>query len=436
MRPHHYVNPLRIGLLLLGLLVGHPAQAQEATPSATRTIAAVWANEGGDKVTRDELRASANPGAVINSVWDGTKVTLFGARNEVVAFNLILEAPTTSAGNVTLTFDTLTGPGGAVIRSAPASGDGVFDWVNRPIELFYVRYVEIKGLSTDLFFAGFNYDERHIPQRFRRPWTGTGDGTGTWQDRPDHNKFYPEIAVPLELVPGFTIATGQNQSIWVDIYIPPSMPPGRYNGTVTIRENGTTLHQIPVELSVRGFTLPDVSHAKTMLFMGYEDINARYLDVDYPDEGSAQDNASRLIRDRHFQLAHRHRISLIDGNERSIDWDDNGIPLDRPHPQWLPRLDGSLFTAANGYDGPGVGVGNNIYSIGTYGSWSWQGEGETAMRSHSDGWVTWFEANAPDTEYFLYLIDESDDFPQIQQWAQWIDNNPGPGQRLPSMATM
>lgn len=420
----------------LSLLVWFPVRAQHAHSPAARNVGVVWANDGGDKVTRDELRANANPGSVLNSLWDGTTISLFGAGNEIVAFNLVLEAPTTTASNVTVTFDALTGPGGTTIGAVPASGDGVFNWVNRHIELFYIRYLEIKGLSTDLFFAGFNYDERHIPQRFRRPWTGPGDGTGTWQDRPDHNTFYPEIAVPMELVPSFDIAAGQNQSIWVDIYIPKSAPPGTYRGTVTIRENGSPTHQIPVELTVHAFTLPDVPHAKTMLYVGYEDINDRYLGIEEPEEGSADDNASHLIRDRHFQLAHRHRISLIDGGERSIASNNEGDLLDRPHPEWLPRLDGSLFTAANGYDGPGVGVGNNIYSIGTYGSWSWQGEGEAAMRSHSDGWVVWFEANAPDTEYFLYLIDESDDFPQIQQWAQWIDNNPGPGRHLPSMATM
>ena len=434
MRTRHLFPYTRTVLLALSLLLSLPAQAQQ-TPRAASNIMAVWANDGGDKVTRDELRASTNPGSVLNSVWDGTTVTLFGARNEVVAFNLILEAPTTSASNVTLTFNTLMGPG-STISAAPASGDGVFNWVNRPIELFYVRYLEIKGLSTDLFFTGFNYDERHVPQRFRRPWTGPGDGTGTWQDRPDHNKFYPDIAVPLELVSSFEIAAGQNQSIWVDIYIPKTAPPGIYRGTFTIQENGSTTHEVPVELAVRGFTLPDQPHAQTMLFVGYEDLNARYLDEEYPEEGTANDNAARLIRDRHFQLAHRHRISLIDGSDRSVAADNDGNLLDRPHAQWLPRLDGSLFTVANGYEGPGVGIGNNIYSIGTYGSWDWQGEGEAAMRSHSDGWVTWFEANAPETEYFLYLIDESDDYPQIQEWAQWIDDNPGPGQRLPSMATM
>lgn len=227
----------------------------------TSHVAAVWANEGGDKVTRDELRASSDPASVLNSVWDGSKIQLFGGKNEFVAFNLILEAPTATVTNVTVSFDVLKGPVGALIRSVPTTGDGVFNWVDRNFELFYIRYLEIKGLSTDLFFAGYNYDERHIPQRFRRPWSGEGEATGTWTDRPDHNKFYPEIAVPLELVPSFDITAGQNQSIWVDIYIPKDAPAGLYTGQVRIQENGSTTHEVPVELRVRDFTLPDVPSA-------------------------------------------------------------------------------------------------------------------------------------------------------------------------------
>ena len=38
-------------------------------------IAHVWANEGGDKVWRSELRATADPNTVLNSVWDGTGIS-------------------------------------------------------------------------------------------------------------------------------------------------------------------------------------------------------------------------------------------------------------------------------------------------------------------------------------------------------------------------
>ena len=403
--------------------------SQPGTSLALGNIAQVWANEGSDKVTRDELRATNDLNAVLNSVWDGTTISLFGACNEVVAFNLVLEAPTADATNVNVTLTELTGPDGATITTRLASGDDVFNYVGRTIELFYVRYLEIKGLSTDLFYD--DYDERHIPERCRRPYDEeTGEGTGTWEDRPCHNKFYPDIAVPLELYSPFTIAAGTNQSIWGDIYIPKTAPTGIYTGTVAITEGGTLTWQIPIRLRVRNFTLPDLPNARTMLVFSSENINDRYLGEDnaYPEPGTAVYTQSLELADRHFQLAHRHKISLIDGFDDTEQMDET----------WISRLNGELFTPARGYDGVGVGVGNNVYSIGTYGSWSWQEGTQADMWANTDAWVNWFDtqAFATPTDYFLYLIDESDDYPQIEEWAQWINNNPGPGQRLMSLATI
>ena len=386
----------------------------------------IWANDGADKVARQELRATKNPANIKNGVWDGKKITVFGARNEVVAFNVIIEAPTAEARDVSVSFDTLKGAGGAVINSVPVSGNGVFTWVNRNIELFYVRYLEIRGLSTDIFYD--HYDERHIPERFRRPWTGDGEGAGTWKDRPDHNRCYPEIAVPMELVPSFNIAAGENQSVWMDIYIPVSSPPGLYTGTLTIRANGST-HSLPVELIVRDFALPDLPSAKTMVYCSIENINDRYLGVAYPEYGTDAYTRSLDLEDLHFQLAHRHKVSLING------WYADPSNIDD---RWIRRLNGELFTASRGYTGPGAGVGNNVFSIGTYGSWSWQDGSREDMWSNTDLWVDWFDAQAfsTPTEVFLYLIDESDDFAQTEQWAKWMDENPGSGSRLMSMATV
>jgi len=395
---------------------------------APSNIAQAWANEGGDKVTRDELRATSNPNAVHNSVWDGTTISLSGARNEVVSFNLVLEAPTTGAADVNVSLTSLAGPGGASITTLPASGDGVFNYMGRNIELFYVRYLEIRGLSVDLAYD--DYDERHIPERCRRPHDDDGQpvpGTG-WADRPCHNKLYPEIAVPLELHSPFSIPAGANQSVWGDIYIPKTAPAGVYSGTIEITERGTTTWRIPVRLHVRDFALPDLPSARTMLVYASENANDRYLGEAYPNPGTAVYTQSLQLADRHFQIAHRHKISLIDGVEQIAQMDE----------AWTDRLSGALFTTARGYDGVGVGVGNNVYSIGTYGSWSWQGGSKADMWANTDLWVNWFEAQAfaTPTEYFLYLIDESDDYPQIEQWAGWINSNPGPGRRLMSMATI
>jgi hypothetical protein len=411
--------------------VPEPAAGQPSPSPAPSHITQVWANEGGDKVTRDELQATNDPNAVHNSVWNGTSISLFGARNEVVSFNLVLEAPKTDATSVNVTLTELTGPDGATINTRPASGDDVFNYVGCNIELFYVRYLEIKGLSTDLFYAGYVYDERHIPERCRRPYDEeTGEGSGNWEDRPCHNKFYPEIAVPLELHAPFTIAAGTNQSIWGDIYIPKTVPAGLYTGIIAITEDGALTRQVPISLHVRDFALPDLPNARTMLAYSPENINDRYLGEDnaYPEPGTTAYIQSLELVNRHFQLAHHHKISLIDGDASIEQLDD----------AWTARLNGELFTPARGYDGVGVGVGNNVYSIGTYGSWPWQDGSQEDMWANTDAWINWFDAQAfsTPTDYFLYLIDESDDYPQTEQWAQWIEDNPGPGQRLMSMATI
>lgn len=437
----YFGSLLFIALLALFAACGDGTPASNGgdvqTPSSTPPVSGegntvVWANDGGDKVTRDERRASSDPNSVLNSVWDGDKINLFAAKNEVVAFNLILEAPAADAKDITVSLEGLTGPNGAVIAGRSASGDDLFNFVGRNIELFYVRYLQIKGLSVDLAYD--TYDERHIPERLRRPWESEGEGSGTWEDRPDHDKFHPDIAVPLELVPSFDVAAGENQSIWVDIYVPKDAEAGLYRGTVTVSEDGTVTHEVPVELTVRDFTLPDLPTARTMLYVESEEVSDRYLGQRYLETDDPDYARSLELADRHFQVAHRHKISLIG--------DMNGYtPPDLMDDAWTARLSGELFTSERGYDGVGVGVGNNVYSIGTYGGWTEEWEStEADMRANADEWVNWFEDQAftTPTEYFLYLEDEpeADRFPGLQQWAQWIDENPGPGGVLKSLVTV
>jgi hypothetical protein len=430
MRKYKRTNPGLEPVRILALVV----LCACATPRRSyAAISAVWANEGGDKVAQEELRVGAPNGRkVLNRCWDGTKITIFGAKNEVVNFNLVIEAASQAATNVTVSFNTLTGPANATIHSATATGNGVFNWIGRPIELFYIRYLQIKGLSR-LGYENY-YDERHVPERLRRPWSGDGAAnSGTkWVDRPDHDKSYPDIAVPLELKPSFSIAAGKNQSIWSDIYIPRDIPPGAYTGQVTITESGAPTRTIPVELTVYGFSLPDMPGAKTMLYYSSDNVNERYLGQGWI--SGAGEPRAKLIQDRHFLLAHRHKISMI-GDGSAISSDDTSA--DHPAGFFASRLRGDFFSATNAYDGPGVNIGNNVYSVCTYGGWqsSW-GTNQAAMRQHSDGWVNWFEANSPETEYFLYLIDESSNYAQTEIWAQYLANNPGPGHRLKSMATI
>lgn len=424
LRPVH----IRIaGALFLSLLLN-------AATVLGANISGVWANEGGDKVTQDELRATNHTenltGKVINRAWDGTKVSVAGGHNEVVSFNLVLEAAYASASNVTVSFDTLTGPNGSVIQSTPASGNGVFNWVNRPIELFYTRYLQIKGLS---FFGYYKGDELIYPTRFRLPVSNAnGNGIGGWTDRPDHDKFYPDILVPLELSQNFTISAGQNESIWGDIYIPKSSAPGTYTGNITVREGSTVSRVIPIQLTVYNFELPDVPTAKVMAPFTASDVMWRYATGfgGYANPLSTNGQRVRTVSDRYYELFHRHKIALLG---------DNDCPVaDNPCAASVPRYTGGLFTAANGYDGPGVGKPVGFYGVGLYQTWPWTSGTEADMWQHTNNWVNWFDANAPGNQIFLYLADEPaySTASTLEMWSRWMKENPGSGNRMYSMATL
>ena len=71
-------------------LVAAVALGRVLSPTAAwADVRAIWAISDGDKVDRDDV---AHPGRQANAVWDGTRVRLFGARNEILAFQVIVVA--------------------------------------------------------------------------------------------------------------------------------------------------------------------------------------------------------------------------------------------------------------------------------------------------------------------------------------------------------
>jgi len=238
-----------------------------------------------------------------------------------------------------------------------------------------------------------HYQELLVPERLRRPLDQDGQAKGGWENRPDHDRSYPDILVSIELHPTFGIARGTSQSIWADIYVPKGTPAGIYEGVVTVTTQGSEAKSLSVKRQVYPMTLPDLPTAKTMLHRSMEDINKRYIGSSYLDNATMEDlRRSRKVIDRHFQMSHRHRISLIHEHIQ--------IPLmDRV---WGERLDGTLFKPDRGYAGPGVGVGNNVYSIGTYGTWDWKAAGKEAVWANTDDWLRYFEKKAlkTPTEFF------------------------------------
>ena len=222
--------------------------------------------------------------------------------------------------------------------------------------MFYTRYLQIQGLS----YFGYNkWDERQIPVRFQRPHTDDGQASvnSGWRDRPDHDKYYPDPLVPLELVPTFDIAAGTNQSIWTDIYVPKSVPSGLYHGQLSIYEDGVITKTVTVSLNVYQFCLPDEPSLKTMAAVSPTDIMYRYVsNGQYRNWASADGRRTVDITDKYYQLFHRHKVSLVGDNECPSN--------DRPCDTSLARLNGTLFTSDHGYDGPGVNTPLGVFLSG------------------------------------------------------------------------
>ena len=356
----------------------------------------VWAVDDGEKVFRDDLNHPLKAGGTGNPVWDGATVTLFAARNEAVAFQLILEANSEGVGSVDVVVSDLTGSNGGTIRGShplPAPND----YLGVGVELFTEHYLNVTQYSYNDPVCGGFYT--------------------TAEANPHITGWIPDALIPFAAAAGkggapFDIAPDTNQGVWVDIYVPKGVPAGSYTGTVTITVSAAPAAEIPLELEVMDFTLPEENHYKSMVFYSRENIAARH------NTGCCTQEMWDTILDYH-RMAHRHRLELIG----SGDWEE------------IEHIGGTItggaFTAADGYEGPGEGIGNSLFSVHTYGASF--GETEAQYRANSDAWVNWFDANAPNVEYFLYLTDEPgpDMYDWIRDRGSWIDNNPGPGHRLP-----
>ena len=125
--------------LLLTLLLALPLLL--ATPPAHADLASIWAVDDGEKIFRDDLTHPLEAGGAGNSVWDGTTVSLFAGRNEVVAFQLILEADGAGASSVNVTISDLINGAATIPGSHPLPTPNSYLGVG--VELFTEHYLDV-----------------------------------------------------------------------------------------------------------------------------------------------------------------------------------------------------------------------------------------------------------------------------------------------------
>ncbi len=362
-----------------------PSSASETLPSG---IGAIWAVNDSEKIDKDDLQ---NPQKVSNSVWDGHRVMIFGARNEIIACQLIIEANARGINKLSVAVADLKQKNGTakIVYTAPVSDPT--QYAGRPIQLFSENYMHVSAPTE----ARWIYKQ----------------GTPSAPTKPTGWK-------PVQLVPenakrgkgGFPLKVepSQNQAVWIEIYTSRKLPAGIYQGNVRVKADGE-LRDVPIELELFDFTLPDENSMTAMVY--YEGLQTdlyqgRNLDAVY------------------HRFAHRQRIELVNAYDEQSALKARG------------RLRGDDFTPAQGYEGPGENVGNKIIPASFYGPGDGYDERASAWRK-SDAWMNFLRRTFPDAITFLYMPDEprAADYARIRKLAGNVHSNPGPGKQLPIFVT-
>ena len=249
-----------------------------------------------------------------NVVWDaGTNtISLLAARNEVVGAQLIIERLGASLTNVSVTASDLSDGRGHTIPATPY------------LEFFQLHYIgttpEVAIPLAAPFPATFN-----IPD-------------------PNHN------------------ATGKNQSVWMDLYVPKEARAGNYTGTLTISA-AELPSPVTVNLAVR------VSRAMIPDYPTFlVDLNGYSNPWNW---GSSSSQNDRHVV-RYFQVCHKHRVvpnALPYGWSANVQSDRVPNTMTGAGPtlhaatwttfdrRYGPLFDGSAFSPTNPtqpYYGPGM----------------------------------------------------------------------------------
>jgi hypothetical protein len=357
-------------------------------------ITAVWGLNDGEKVERSDRN---NPNKNGNSAWDGKKIRIFGARNEIIAFQVMVESGPSGVRGLTVSLPILRKRNGnaAIIYKEPSPDPSLT--VGRPIGIFTVNYLNVEKATNASWF---------YPPDLARP-AAPKNPTG-WKPV----QLVPENARPGKGGFPLDIPPDSNQAVWIEVYINKKLSAGFYDGLITVKD-GSETRTLPVELELFDFTLPDENSLQAMI----------YYEASQPELyfGRSGDPALQMSFHR---FAHRQRIEFTTAyNEESA-----GRTKD--------IFTGTAFVPDKGYEGPGAGVGNRIIPRTFYGPGKDFANDDDA-RKYSDSWMTWLDANLPGKTTFIYMPDEprADAFPAVREYALRIKNNPGPGKRLPVFVT-
>ncbi|HEY4365582.1 MAG TPA: hypothetical protein VGN17_31765 [Bryobacteraceae bacterium] len=265
----------------------------------------------------------------------------------------------------------------------------------------------ISAASTDIVVYREAYENVDIPSATGATFLNT---TGHIPDIliPAVDPYYHQTTNAFPV----TVNRGSNQSVWIDVHIPPSAPSGYYSGTVTVSDGSTVLATMPVLYIVWAWQMPSTSSLPSYTAVSYGGFCYQVYgpvgcasypgSLGYADYGatwSAVDAAVQML-DNRYSLA---GITNIFPGAGTFDPTDGGASFDFVY--------GPLFSGAPGHvTGILPGAHLTSYSISPLPS---QVNAATFQnfQDHfaSNGWVApsyyfWDEPNGNDPSVWTALV--------------------------------
>jgi hypothetical protein len=206
------------------------------------------------------------------------------ARNEVESFQVVVSAPQENINVTKVEISDLVGSEGAKIGK-------------ENIKLFREEYVRVRLSSPRAQLSPGLYLDPLVP--FINPVTNESieplsQNRKRWGESVT-TRGYDMYAIP------FDVFKGQNQPIWVDVYVPKNVPAGEYNGQLRVSARGGISEQIGVTVTVWDFTLPDGPTLRNH-FGSFGNV-ARYFNV------KRNSDRFKQIEMRYCQAMSEHRIN-------------------------------------------------------------------------------------------------------------------------------
>jgi hypothetical protein len=177
-------------------------------------------------------------------------VDIAGARGETVSFQVVVTAAGGRLEGVTASIESLREAGGQALPQDC-------------LEIFREAYVPVRHSAPRATCAPGVIADPLIP--FQNPFTGEPVREPRWTGEKRNGPRFGAT--------GFELWADHHQPLWVDVRIPRDAAPGKYEGVLRVTAKYAAEAEIPVRLTVWGFTLPEGPTHENH-FGGFEGLRA------------------------------------------------------------------------------------------------------------------------------------------------------------------